>query len=124
MTHFPAVARAALTAVCAVQGIAQVAIDLNRTHATHPLWPGHARFHVVWQSLTVLLLSGASIVLIWTAYMPPRTGLILAALLAAISPVAFLLAALLRKSFGGTFSDPKALGPGAFGWAARRWLSI
>ena len=95
-THFPVIARVALTALSAVQGCAQVAIDVNRTHATHPRWPGHARFHVVWQSLTVLLLSGTGIVLIWTSYLRPEIGLRLAALLAAISPAAFLLTALLR----------------------------
>jgi len=35
-------ARLMVTAVAAGQGITPLFIDLNRTHATNPLWPGHA----------------------------------------------------------------------------------
>ena len=48
MTH-QTVARVLLAALCGLQGLATPAIDLNRTHATNFLWPGHARFHIVWQ---------------------------------------------------------------------------
>lgn len=101
-------ARLALSSLCALQGIATVAIDFNRTHATNPLWPGHARFHVVWQTLTVALLSVVELVLIWSG----RTdGFYLATLLAALSPIAFLVAFAARRLFGGTLSDPNGIPP-------------
>ena len=53
----PLLARAILTAIAAGQGLAPLFIDLNRTHATNPLWPGHARFHVVWQTFTQTLIA-------------------------------------------------------------------
>lgn len=40
-------ARLLVAAIAAGQGILPVFIDLNRTHATNSLWPGHARFHLV-----------------------------------------------------------------------------
>jgi len=33
-------ARILLTAFCVVQGLATIALDLNRTHATHPWFHG------------------------------------------------------------------------------------
>ena len=99
-------ARLALSLLCVLQSIATVAIDFNRTHATNPLWPGHARFHVVWQTLTVALLSVVELVLIWSG----RTGgFYLASLLAALSPIAFLVAFATRTQFGGTLSDPNGI---------------
>ena len=102
------VARLALSLLCALQAIATVAIDFNRTHATNPKWPGHARFHVVWQTLTVTLLAVVEVVLIWSG----RTGgFYLASLLAALSPIAFLVAFVARRLFGGTLSDPNGIPP-------------
>jgi hypothetical protein len=91
--------------------MATVAIDMNRTHATNSLWPGHARFHVVWQGSTVVLLSIADLVLIWVSG-PYSTGsFYFAALLAAISPIGFLTAFLSRRLFAGTLSDPNGIPP-------------
>lgn len=101
-------ARLALSSLCTLQGVATIAIDFNRTHVTNPLWPGHARFHVVWQTLTVALLSIVELVLIWSG----RTGgFYLASLLAALSPIAFLMAFATRAQFGGTLSDPNGIPP-------------
>ncbi len=103
-------ARLTLSILCATQGAAQLAIDLNRTHANHPNWIGHARFHVVWQSVTVALLAGVQLFLIWTPG-PSSHAFYLAAALAAVSPCAFLLAAASRKLYGGQFSDPNGIPP-------------
>jgi hypothetical protein len=54
-----------LTRVCGMRGLATLAIDLPRTHATNPCWSGHARFYVVWQSMNMALLSALEIGLIW-----------------------------------------------------------
>ncbi len=105
-----------LTLLSVVQAIATVAIDFNRTHATNPLWPGHARFHLVWQSSTVVLLSMAGLVLIWYQSPYEAQRFYLAALLAALSPLGFLTAFISRRLFAGTLSDPNGIRP------VRLWL--
>lgn len=42
-----------------------VIADFNRTHATNPLWTGHARFHVVWQVLSYVGIGLVIVYLIW-----------------------------------------------------------
>ena len=43
--------------------------DFNKTHATHPDWPGHARFHVVWQVLGFYPIAVMNLVILWL-YIP------------------------------------------------------
>ena len=108
MNHL-AIARALLSLLCVLQGLATPAIDLNHTHATNPAWPGHARFHVVWQTMSVALLSVLELALIWWhgPYAEQRFYLVL--LLASISPLGFLIAFLCRRSFGATLSDANGM---------------
>lgn len=105
------VCRVLLSLLCGVQGVATIAIDLNRTHATNPGWVRHARFHVVWQTLTMALLAVVEVGLIWGKIVGEGTGFYLALVLAGLSPVAFLLAWVARKSFDGALSDPKGIPP-------------
>lgn len=100
-----------LTAVAGLQGIAPLPIDLNRTHATNPLWPGHARFHVVWQSFHAALLAIPEVLLIWWSGPASRGRFYLAAGLASASMVAFVIALVLRKLYGGTLHDPNGIQP-------------
>ncbi|RZU43675.1 hypothetical protein [Edaphobacter modestus] len=105
------VARILLSILCALQGLATLAIDLNRTHATNPTWTGHARFHVVWQTITVTLPAGVEFILIWSHGLPRADGFYIACLLTSLSPLAFLFALTTRRIYGGTLSDPNGIPP-------------
>jgi len=105
------VARLMVSAIAGGQGVLPLFIDLNRTHATNPLWPGHARFHVVWQAFTGLPSSAIAIALIWWPGTALRERFYLAALLTATSLAGFLVAALSRPLFGGTFHDANGIQP-------------
>jgi hypothetical protein len=100
-----------LSAVAGLQGLAPLPIDLNKTHATNPLWPGHARFHVVWQSFHAALLGIPEVALIWWAGPGFRGRFYLAAGLAALSMLAFVIALVLRNLYGGTLHDPNGIQP-------------
>ena len=41
--------------------------DSNPTHATNPSFPGHARFHIVWQVSSYVYVALLALYLIWTA---------------------------------------------------------
>lgn len=104
-------ARNLLTAFCALQGAGTITLDLNRTHAAHPQWLGHARFHVVWQVVTTALLSVFAIGLIWTHGPLQPERFYSAALLAALPIFGFFAALAARRIYGGTLSDPGGIPP-------------
>lgn len=104
-------ARLIVSAVAAGQGALPVFIDLNRTHATNPLWPGHARFHLVQQVFTLLPAAIIEVVLLWWPGPGMRGRFYLAALLTATSLGGFLMATLARTHYGGTLHDPNGIQP-------------
>jgi hypothetical protein len=104
-------ARAIVTAIAAGQGIMPVFIDLNRTHATNPLWTGHARFHLVQQVFTLLPAAVIEVALLWYPGGAFHARFYLAALLTATSLAGFLVAACTRTLYGGTLHDPKGMRP-------------
>jgi hypothetical protein len=105
------VARLTVSAIAAGQGILPVFIDLNRTHATNPLWPGHARFHVVWQAFTGLPLAAVTVALLWWPGAALRERFYLAALLTATSLAGFLVATASRRLYRGALHDPNGIQP-------------
>ncbi len=105
-------ARTMLTALAAGQGLAPLFIDLNRTHATNPRWPGHARFHVVSQTFGMTLAAVVEVALIWWPAPAINQRFYLAAILTAIPMAAFLVAMFSRRAYGGALHDPNGIPPG------------
>ena len=103
-------AKVLLTILVLIQGAATVLIDFNRTHATNPSWAGHARFHLVWQTCSLAILSLIETGLVWSD-VNGNGHFYLAAALAAVSLVGFLCAQLGRTIYGGTLSDPNGIPP-------------
>ena len=104
-------ARVLLAVFCVVQGIATVVLDLNRTHAAHPQWLGHARFHVVWQTATTAVLAIVEVGLLWFSGSSVAERFYLAALLACAPMIGFFTALAARRIYGGTLSDPGGIPP-------------
>ena len=100
-----------VTAVAAGQGITPLFIDLNRTHATNPLWTGHARFHVVEQTFVFLISAVVEVAMLWVNAPGARLLFYLATLLTALPMFAFLIATFTRGVYGGTLHDPNGVQP-------------
>jgi hypothetical protein len=104
-------ARLLLSLLNVVQGVATVAIDLNRTHATNPGWPRHARFHLVWQVFSSALLCALAAGLIWLRRPTTAYNFYLAVALTCIPLIGFLTAFVSRKMYDGALSDPNGIQP-------------
>jgi hypothetical protein len=104
-------ARLLLSILNAAQGIATIAIDLNRTHATNSEWPRHARFHLVWQVFSSVLICVLAVGLIWLRRPTAEYNFYLAAVLTCIPLMGFLIALISRKMYDGALSDPNGIPP-------------
>jgi hypothetical protein len=116
--HF--VARVLLAIFCVVQGAATIVLDLNRTHAAHPQWLGHARFHIVWQTVTVATLAIFEVALLSLRGAFESERFYLTALLASLPAIGFFAALLTRHLYGGTLSDPGGISPARFKFRRRQ----
>jgi hypothetical protein len=105
------IARIAVTLAALMITGAPLLADLNKTHATNPLWTPHARFHVVWQVLSYGCLGVISLFLIWSAGPLVLERLYLACLLLGAIIVGFFLAAVSVRRFGGSFYDKNGYPP-------------
>ncbi len=110
MTHLE-LARDSLVLLCAIQGLATMAIDLSRTHATNPLWAAHARFHVVSQTAIAVMLTLIELALVLVGGPFEAQRFYLAAMLAAVPMFGFLAALLGCRAYGGALSDPNGIQP-------------
>ena len=96
-----------LLVAAAIYGIIPPIVDLSETHAFHPAWPPHARFHMVW-----LLGTNSTLALIvaWLVLAGPaeqrETRLRFASLLGIAALGGFFVATLTQSAYGGALHDP------------------
>ena len=84
--------------------------DFNATHATNPLWPGHARLHMVWLVCTNSLIALLALAALWrTPQQPERGRLLLAATLVGAVLLGFFVAAATESAYAGTLADPNGI---------------
>ena len=62
------ISKTLLTLIALGLGTITPLIDFNETHATNPLWTGHARFHLVWQVNAMIITAILSIAILWFFY--------------------------------------------------------
>jgi hypothetical protein len=80
-------------------------IDFNKTHATNPLWTGHARFHVVWQVFMSFFIALIALFFLWF-HSENRLFADTITLFLSLSVLgSFFLNMLLGNHYGGTLSD-------------------
>lgn len=105
--------RVLLTMITLGFSLIPVLADFNKTHATNPLWTGHARYHVVWQVLSYVFIAAISLYLIWG---PPidatgSLGLRLAAALAFAVYGGFFGALFSMRMYDGRTYDDNGIQP-------------
>ena len=90
-----------------------IVADLNKTHASNPLWTPHARFHVVWQVLSYSGIGLIALYLIWAGGPMQTERFYLAAALAVAVYGAFFGAVFSRPVYGGGLFEQGYVVPGA-----------
>ncbi len=114
-----------LAILVGLQGLATMAIDLRRTHATNSNWPGHARFHIVWQTFSTALFAVVTEFLLLASVLPPATRFYVGALLTAVPMLSFLGALAARSVFGATLHDQNGSQPLVLHlWGSRRQFDL
>ena len=108
------VARILLTIMAIMLCIGPAKADFNSTHATNPAWPGHARFHVVWQVVTNSSNTLVMLFLIWVPVVQYDLQLKLVVCLIAILLGSFYVTLACMKIFEGSLSDPNGIKPFVF----------
>lgn len=94
-----------LTLVTLGYSLIPVLADFNKTHATNPLWTGHARYHVVWQVTSYVLLAVIALFLIWAPGPMGGERFLLAAAMAVAIYIGFYTAAASMSVYGGKLND-------------------
>jgi len=84
-------------------------IDFNESHATNPLWTGHARFHLVWQVNAMIFTSLLCLSLLWV--FDSFYNLLLVVALNYLWIFSFFATAVSIKLYDGEFNDINGVPP-------------
>ncbi len=91
-----------------------VLADLNRTHATNPNWPSHARFHVVTQVVTTFAIGVIALWYLWTPTIDRSTGMAISVVLSFAVLGGFFVSAMFKSLYSGELSDKEGGIPKTF----------
>jgi hypothetical protein len=109
------VPRILMTVTAVALAIGPAVADFNKTHATNPLWPPHARFHVVWQVITNSSLCLMMLYILWTPLVEQyNLQLILAAMVQGAILVPIYVTIACMGLFDGALRDVNGLRPFTF----------
>ena len=98
-----------LTMICIGFAAITPLIDFNESHATNPLWTGHARFHLVWQVNAMIISSLICLSLLWVFY--SFFNLLLVVALNYLWILSFFATAASIKLYDGEFNDINGVPP-------------
>jgi uncharacterized membrane protein len=108
-----------LLVTAVVYGIIPPLVDFTETHAFHPQWPPHARFHMVWLLGTNSALAA---IVAWLVLKRDPQGRVarlrMASLLGVAAFAGFVFATLLQSAYGGALHDPAGGVPPLLGYDA------
>ena len=97
------ISKVLLTMICFGFATITPLIDFNESHATNPLWTGHARFHLVWQVNAMILTSLLCLPLLWV--FDSFFNLLLVVALNYLWIFSFFVTAVSIKLYDGEFND-------------------
>ena len=98
-----------LTLIALGLGTITPLIDFNESHATNPLWTGHARFHLVWQVNAMIITAILSISILWLFY--SITNHLIVILLNFLWILSFYATVFGLKLFDGELNDINGVPP-------------
>ena len=98
-----------LTMLCLGFAIITPLIDFNESHATNPLWTGHARFHLVWQVNAMIFTALLCLSLLWV--FDSFFNLLLVVALNFLWIFSFIATAVSIRLYDGEFNDINGVPP-------------
>ncbi len=98
-----------LTITCIGFGTITPLIDFNESHATNPLWTGHARFHLVWQVNAMIITAMLSLLILWAFYSTPNHLIVI--LLNFLWIISFYFSVIGMKLYDGELNDINGVPP-------------
>ena len=103
------IAKVILSALCLGLTLIAPLIDFNESHATNPLWTGHARFHLVWQ-VNALVASGILVLfLLWV--IPSAMNLLISLIILYVWLLSFMFALIFMPIYDGKLNDVNGVPP-------------
>ena len=105
----PFISKILLTLICIGFGTITPLIDFNESHATNPLWTGHARFHLVWQVNAMIVTAIFSLIMLWAFYSPEFHLIVI--LLNYLWIISFYSSVLGIRLFDGELNDINGVPP-------------